>query len=273
MAGTNAFVDRGDTALAATRMMSRGRPASRERATPGVLVRHRRPHAPWRTRPCRAPTRTGSTVSCPGTRHPSLNADHLGPWSPLPVAAVREVFRTARFRWFIAGGHALELALGSSWRRHDDLDVGVCRKDLDLVHRHLSDWDLHVAARGVHSRWDGRQLSEDRHENNVWARRSAARPWAFDIVVGGGDEDAWWSRRDPSVRLPWADAIQGDAGTPYLAPHVQLLMKSKTVRPKDELDARVVIPALSGPHRSWLAEHLPPAHPWQWMVRSSGSIE
>ena len=135
---------------------------------------------------------------CVLPRHPgpNVNADQLGPWSPLPVAAVHEVFRSAPFRWFIAGGHALELALGRSWRSHDDLDVGVCRKDLALLHRHLSDW-VQVAARGALSRWDGRLLSEDRGENNIWARRGAAHPWAFDIVVSGGDEDAWWSRRDP----------------------------------------------------------------------------
>ena len=202
-----------------------------------------------------------------------MNADHLGPWSPLSVAAVHEVFRSAPFRWFIAGGHALELALGRSWRSHDDLDVGVCRKDLVLLHRHLSDWDLQVAARGALSRWDGRPLSEDRGEDNIWVRWGAADPWAFDIVVSGGDEDVWWSRRDPRIRLPWTDAIECNAGTPYLAPHVQLLMKSKAVRPKDDLDAQVVIPALSGPQRNWLAERLPAEHPWQQVVRLAASTE
>jgi hypothetical protein len=224
-------------------------------------------------RPCRAPIphRFYGVVTRP--RHPSVNADPLGLWSPLPVAAVSELFRTAPFRWFIAGGHALELAVGRSWRRHDDVDVGVCLKDLDRLHRHLPDWDLHVAAGGVLSRWDGGPLTEDSDENDIWARRGAARPWAFDIVVGGGDEDAWWSRRDPSIRLPWADAIQWDAGTPYLAPHAQLLMKSKTVRPKDDLDARAVLPALPRPQRNWLAERLPPEHPWHRIVRLPGTTQ
>lgn len=202
-----------------------------------------------------------------------MNADRLDPWSPLSVAAVHEVFRSAAFRWFIAGGHALELAMGRSWRSHDDLDVGVCRKDLGLLHRHLSDWDLHVAASGALSRWDGRRLSKDRGENNIWARRDAADPWAVDLVVSGGDEHVWWSRRDPSVRLPWTDAIECDGGTPYLAPHAQLLMKSKAVRPKDDLDAQQVIPTLSGPQRTWLAKRLPPEHPWQQVVHLAASTE
>jgi len=77
----------------------------------------------------------------------------------------------------------------------------------------------------------------------------------------------------PEIRLPWTDAIECGAGTPYLAPHAQLLMKSKAVRPKDELDAQVVIPALSEPQRSWLAERLLPEHPWQRIVRLAASTE
>ena len=89
---------------------------------------------------------------CVLPRHPrsNVNADQLGPWSPHSVAAVHEVFRSAPFRWFIAGGdsHALELALGRAWRSHDDLDVGVCPKDPGHLHRHLSDRDLRVGRRG-----------------------------------------------------------------------------------------------------------------------------
>jgi hypothetical protein len=198
-----------------------------------------------------------------------MRSADLGAWSPSTPAAVREVFRGAAFRWFIAGGHALEIALGTSWRKHDDLDVGVCREDLRAVFLHLSGWNLHVAAAGELAPWDGRSLSQRRHENNIWARRSAGGPWAFDITVGGGDAELWWSRRDPSIRLPWTDAIQHERGIPYLAPHVQLLMKSKSARPKDDLDAEVVIPALEQPQRDWLARHLPQDHPWQRIVHPS----
>lgn len=202
-----------------------------------------------------------------------MDADNLGAWSPLPIEVAHELFRAAPFQWYIAGGHALELALGRTWRTHDDLDVGICRKDLGLLHQHLSDWDLHVAAGGVLAPWDGHPLSQDRDENNIWARRSAAHPWAFDVIVSGGDRDLWWSRRDPSIRLPWAEAIEYAADTPYLAPHAQLLMKAKTIRPKDDLDAEAVIPVLRGPQRSWLAEHLPPDHAWHRILRQSSLNE
>lgn len=196
-----------------------------------------------------------------------MDTDELGPWSPLSVAGAHEVFHDATFRWFVAGGQALELALARSWRTHQDLDVGVCRSDLELVHGYLGDWELYLAAAGRLHRWDGRALSSEHHENNIWARRSTDEPWAFDLTVGGGDAEAWWSRRDPGIRLPWTIAVEHGCGIPYLAPHVQLLLKAKSPRPEDTLDAEVVMPALERSQRSWLAEHLPRDHPWQRLAQ------
>lgn len=110
-------------------------------------------------------------------------------------------------------------------------------------------------------------MSSERQENNIWARRSADEPWAFDLTVGGGDAEVWWSRRDPDIRLPWTIAVEHALGVPYLAPHVQLLMKAKRPRPKDSLDAEVVMPALERSQRNWLAQHLPHDHPWQRLAQ------
>lgn len=199
----------------------------------------------------------------------AMDDEELGTWLPMTVAEASAIFTAAPFRWYITGGRALELAVGSSWRDHTDLDIGVGRQDLSALYRHLAGWDLHVAAAGVLTPWDGRPLSEKRHENNVWARRTPREPWALDITVGGGDDTFWCSRRDGTIRLSWADAVLEVAGIPFLAPHVQLLMKSKRVRPKDQRDADVVIPSLAPEQRSWLMQHLPRDHPWQAMQGGS----
>ena len=52
-------------------------------------------------------------------------------------------------------------------------------------------------------------------------------------------------------------------GVPYLAPELQLLFKSKVPRPKDDIDAAEVIPALDVTQRTFLARRLEPDHPWQ----------
>ncbi len=197
-----------------------------------------------------------------------MAASELGPWEPLELTEVSDTFVGAPFRWWVSGGHALELHLGRAWRNHDDTDVGVVRSDLTAVHDWLSSWDLHVGADGVLTPWRGETLDANRQQNNVWCRRTTTSPWALDVTIGDGSDTEWIYRRDPAVRRPWADAVlRTDDSVPYLAPQIQLLFKSKSVRPKDDVDARQVIPELSEERRSWLAEQLPAGHPWHRLAR------
>lgn len=183
-----------------------------------------------------------------------------------PVDAVA-LFEGAPFRWWIGGGRALELHLQQTWRFHDDLDVGVCRYQAPAVYAWLSKWDLHIAAAGRLSPWDGRHLDADRSENNVWVRSSPGSSWRFDVTIGDGTEAQWIYRRNPRIRRSWNRAVPTtDNGVPYLAPDLQLLFKSTAGRPKDALDAAKVIPALDSDEVAFLDRHLPPAHPWRRLL-------
>ena len=188
----------------------------------------------------------------------------LGPWEPLTVADTVEIFAPADFRWWISGGLAFELHLGRSWREHDDIDVGLARPGVAELRTLLAGWDIHVASAGRLEPWGGQALSSERHQNNLWCRRHVGEPWSLDVTIGEGDSVAWAYRRDPRIRIPWADAVlRTDAGVPYLAPELQLLFKSTDRRPKDDLDAEHVIPALGPERRDRLARLLPLDHPWQ----------
>lgn len=190
-----------------------------------------------------------------------------GPWAALSVGEVAAMLGDAPFRWWVSGGLALELHLGRSWRDHDDVDIGIVRADAPAMHEHLAGWTPAIAAAGRLSPWDGRPLIEADHENNVWWRQEADGPWLLDVVVGAGDDTHWIYRRDPGVRVPWADAVlRTDSGLPYLAPELQLLFKSTTVRPKDQADAEALLPHLDPPRRGWLADRLPADHPWHRLL-------
>lgn len=192
----------------------------------------------------------------------SLSA--LGPWEPLGLESVVETFASAPFRWWVSGGNALDLHLGRTWRDHDDTDVGVVRSDLRALHTLLSHWDLHVAAVGQLTLWRGEPLEVARHQNNVWCRLTPVGPWILDVTVGEGPDENWIYRRDPSVQVPWGVAVLRTAdGIPYLAPELQLLYKSKGLRPKDEVDAAEVIPCLDARQRGRLSRLLESNHPWQ----------
>ncbi len=168
--------------------------------------------------------------------------------------------------WWFTGGHALELHLGRSWRAHDDTDIGVCRVDVSALQSLVPQWELHVAADGTLRRWDGSPLSPDRHENNIWVKRPNGA-WAFDIVIGEGDRGEWRYRRDPSFSLPWDRVVlsSGD-DLPYLAPALQLLFKSIDSRPKDNIDAEVVIPTLDAWSLALLDVRVLRGHPWVEIV-------
>ena len=193
-----------------------------------------------------------------------MPGSELGPWEPLDLDTVVDVFSSAPFRWWISGGHALELHLGRAWRAHDDTDLGVLRQDLGPLHALLSSWDVHVAAAGRLTPWGGEPLDVTQHQNNLWCRPTADAPWALDVTIGEGTDRHWTYRRDRSVRVPWDLAVlRAAGGVPYLAPALQLLYKSTTPRPKDDLDAAEVIPDLDAGQRDLLWRLLGPDHPWQ----------
>lgn len=100
-----------------------------------------------------------------------MSDDDYGPWQPATTQALVELFAGAPFRWWITGGIALELHTGRTWRDHADADVGICRIDAGEAHHWLQRLHLYIAAGGTLRPWDGRPLSADANENNVWARR------------------------------------------------------------------------------------------------------
>jgi hypothetical protein len=197
----------------------------------------------------------------------------FGLWTPLRVDEAVQLFAGAPFRWWVTGGHALELHLGRSWREHGDFDVGICRRDAEQVHRWLSDWDVVVAAEGRLTPWRGQPLSRVRNHNNLWCRPSEDANWRLDIAVGSGTDHRWVYRRDESFSRPWEQTIlQTTDDVPYLAPELQLLFKSKGLRDKDHSDARQVIPDLDETRRRHLTTLLPPTHPWQHLLTGGPQV-
>lgn len=191
----------------------------------------------------------------------------LDDWDLPTLREVEDVFMDATFRWWISGGHALELHTGRSWRSHGDLDVGVLRSEANEVFSWLANWDLWVAARSKLRVWRGEALEIHLDENNVWARENSESPWRFDLNISSGDEAEWTYRRDRRTRRAWhAAVLRTPDGLPYLAPELQLLFKSQNPRPKDDLDATQVIPLLDADQSAFLADHLDDDHPWKHQV-------
>jgi hypothetical protein len=195
----------------------------------------------------------------------------LDPWQPWSLEQVSSQFAEAPFRWWISGGHALELHAEDQWRSQADIDVGVCRNEMSAVYSWFDGWDLSIAAAGRLVKWDGRRpLDAHRQENNVWVRESLRSPWRVDLTIGSVDTGEWTYRRDETVTRPWHRAVlRTESGLPYLAPDLQLLFKAKDPRPVDHLDAEQVIEVLNLEERRFLAGHLDPEHSWHSLMEAN----
>src|ERR1700729_3793307 len=174
-------------------------------------------------------------------------------WDPAGPAEVAALFRDGGAPWWIAGGHAIELAVGRPVREHGDMAVLVCRRDQLMVQRALAGWDWHAAdPPGTLRPWrPGEELPASVHD--IWCRPGPERPWRIQVMLDESTGTRWASRRDPRVSRPVARL--GDrtpARIPSLAPGVPLFYKAGSARPKDEADFCAALPVLTAFQREWL---------------------
>lgn len=187
-----------------------------------------------------------------------MAAEHLGPWAPLVPEDAAELLSGCVARWWVAGGWAIDLLLGRQTRPHGDLDILVLRPDQHVVRSHLHAWDVHAAdPPGALRPWPiGEELPSSVHD--IWCRPGPTAPWAFQLMIDDIEDDDWLFRRDKIVRRP-VTTLSGRAsrpGLPVLAPEIQLLYKSGSLRDKDLADFDRVLPHLAADERRWLRNTL-----------------
>jgi len=115
-------------------------------------------------------------------------------------------------RWWVAGGWALDLALGRRTRPHADLEVSVLAADQQALFEHLRGWDLRAACHSCARR--SRCCSRPRHPGSRISETSTAsshtltgppaagwpRPWNRPTPTTPGSPGCSGSRRDRDRR-------------------------------------------------------------------------
>lgn len=185
---------------------------------------------------------------------------------PPEIRAVADALASLRAPWAVAGGWAIDLALGRVTRPHADVDVAVFRDDQAALRSALPGWRFSVAVAGALRPWEpGARLEPPVHEVHADPRDEHAGS-ALELLLNERDGADWVYRRDPAVRRPLERVLRaGPGGVRVLAPEVVLLYKSKTPRAADEHDFRAARPLLDGEARAWLRAALvraAPDHPW-----------
>lgn len=196
-----------------------------------------------------------------------------GPWDPPPLAEAVRLLAPLRSPWWIAGGYAVELAVGRAFRDHGDIDVLLLRRDQLAVQRVLPGWEWWAAdPPGTLRVWQPGEVLPA-HVHDIWCRPGPAEPWRVQFMLDDTEGDDWVFRRDARIRLPLdrLGAVSG-GGVPHVVPEVQLLYKSRSRRPKDEQDFEAALPVLGEGRRSWLTETITLAegadHPWAARLRA-----
>jgi len=161
-----------------------------------------------------------------------------GPWDPATPSEALALFGDCGVPWWIAGGYALELFAGRSWRTHGDLDVLMLHRDQLVVQDVLAGWEWWAAdPPGTLRRWEPGEVLPPSVQD-VWCRPGADLPWRIQVMLGSS--------------LPASSVVV--AGIPCLGPEVQLSHKALSPRPKDEVDFFAVVGLLDGSQRRWLRD-------------------
>jgi hypothetical protein len=190
-----------------------------------------------------------------------------GRWEPAQLTDLISLFSTMPCPWWVAGGYAIELAIGRSIRDHGDIDVMMLRRDQLHLQQALPNWEWWTAdPPGTLRPWIPRErLRTGVHD--IWCRTGPGEPWRIQVMLDESSGGEWVSRRDPGIRCPLTDIghTSGD-GIPYLTPEIQLFYKARSPRPEDEADFTAVLPFLTSAQRRWLADALAQTvgeHPWR----------
>ena len=198
-----------------------------------------------------------------------MSASSLGRWQPLAPAEIAALMERCSAAWWIAGGYAIDAFIGRFDRRHhDDVDVGVLARDQSEIRRSLPDWDFQCADPPGRLRPWLRDERLDEPVHDVWVREHSDGRWRLQLVLNPSRGEHWVYRRDGRVSRPLDKLVFESDGIAFLAPEVQLLFKSKTLRRKDEQDFDDALPLLDDAQRRWLRSSLEVAHPGHpWMSR------
>lgn len=186
----------------------------------------------------------------------------LGTWDSLGPGEVADLFAGFDRPWWIAGGWAIDLAVGTTTREHDDIDVAVLRSDQLAVQAHLRGWELSLANVTL-TPWIPGELAPA-ETCDVWCRPAGATAWALQLMLDPSTPATWVCRRNTMLTRPMSEAVlrsDDDARLPYLAPELQLLMKAKRREAKDDADFATALGILDDDARSWLRSALERTHP------------
>jgi hypothetical protein len=202
------------------------------------------------------------------------------------VAYVRDLLAGLDARWFLCGGWAADAWLGRQTRNNADVDIAVFHDEQRAIFEHLAGWALVGHDPNVpddtKEQWSGRRLDMPAHVHvpragSILATSATAThaEFEFEFLFSERSGDEWVLNREKGIATSVDRVTPRSAwGIPTVTPEVVLFFKgADNPRPQDEQDFVSLLPILTAPQRSWLAESLGrarPGHPWLAQLQRPG---
>ena len=190
-------------------------------------------------------------------------------WDAWRPAQVAELLAGVDLPWYVAAGWAIDLFLGEQRREHEDLEVAVPNSRLDELAGVLAPFDVFL----ITGQAEATPLAEARDRlvdtHQTWIREPESGMWRVDFFREPSDGDTWICRREPAIRVPYAQVIEWTAdGIPYGRPEIVLLFKAKhSAQEKNQADFAAALPRLDAARREWLRDALERVHPGhEWLA-------
>lgn len=170
--------------------------------------------------------------------------------------------------WFIAGGWAIDLFIGDVTRVHEDMEIGIFRKDQSSLRQYLFDWEFTKIVDKVIEPWNEDEWLElPIHEIHAYSQNTELSE--LEILLNESSLFEWRFRRNLDIVRPLSViGLNSDIGVPFLAPEIVLLYKAKNPRSKDEDDFNHVCGLLNEERRVWLKQAIAACHPGHyWLAK------
>ena len=183
-----------------------------------------------------------------------LKLPDLHHWHPLSIPEIKTIFR--KMEWILAGGYGLEQFVGKAYRPHGDIDILIRRTDQNQIFNCLPENAIFIAKE------PGKLTPANQNEflaspiQDIWILDEQQYAWRLQIMLFDVEYGYWVYKRHKDIRLPYQKIFLELDGTQVLKPEIQLLYKSKNIRPKDQLDFEMVFPKLSKQAKKWLQQAL-----------------
>jgi hypothetical protein len=171
---------------------------------------------------------------------------------------VKKIMDKYGYPWFIAGGWAIDLFLNEETRKHEDIEIGIYRKNQMQLYRYFGKQNRYyidnTSRIGKEERreWNKEYLRLPIHE--VYVEYEGIE---LEVLLNEKDEDNWIYRLNEKIKLNEEKAIlYNEKEIPYLCPEIVLFYKTKYMRNKDIADISNASKKMDEFQKKWLIDSI-----------------